>query len=181
MELHIEGQHTEVAPDLQSWIAEHVEALDAPSHDILHARITLVKNERHRRGSDEARVLLTLSGKTLSATRTGDTLEDALYGVMEMIKRELHDFREIRRGIVKEPGPRPRGHIVRIFHDRGYGFIETESHQEVYFHAHSVEGIPFERLHVDMVVDLDIESGNRGPQASRVTPRLLHSPGPIQS
>src|SRR5207342_2196505 len=135
-----------------------------------HARITLVKSERHRRGSDEARVLLTLSGKTLSATRTGDTLEDALYGVMEVIERELHDFREIRRGIVKEPGPRPRGHIVRIFHDRGHGFIETESHQEVYFHAHSVQGIPFENLHVDMVVDLDIEAGNRGPQASRVTP-----------
>jgi CspA family cold shock protein len=180
MELHIEGHHTEVTPDLQSWIAAHVEALDAPYHDILHARMTLVKSERHRHGSDEARVFLSLAGKTLSATRTGDTLEDALYEVMQVIERALQDFRDVRHGIVKEPGPRPRGHIVSLFHDRGYGFIETESHQEVYFHAHSVQGIPFEKLHVDMVVDLDIEAGDRGPQASRVTPRLLHSPGPIQ-
>ena len=180
MELHIEGQHTEVAVDVHSWIAEHLEALDAPHHDILHGRVTLVKSARHRRGSDEAHVLLTLAGKTLSATRTGATLEDALYGVMEVIERELHDFRAMRRGRVKEPGPRPRGHIVSLFHDRGYGFIETESHQEVYFHAHAVQGIPFEKLHVDMVVELDIETGNRGPQASRVTPRLLHSPGPVQ-
>jgi cold shock CspA family protein/ribosome-associated translation inhibitor RaiA len=180
MELHIEGQHTEVAPDLQSWIAEHLEALDAPYHDILHGRVTLVKNERHRQGSDEARVLLSLAGKTLSATRTGDTLQDALYQVMEVIERALYDFRDVRRGIVKEPGPRPRGHIVSLFHDRGYGFIATESHQEVYFHANSVQGIPFEKLHVDMVVDLDIETGHRGPQASRVTPHWLHSPGPLQ-
>ena len=108
MELHIEGQHTEVAPDLHIWITEHLAALDAPYHDIVHARMTLVKSEHHRRGSDEARVLLTLSGKTLSATRTGDTLEDALYGVMEVIERELHDFRDMRRGKAKEPGPRPR-------------------------------------------------------------------------
>lgn len=180
MELHIEGQHTAVAPDLHSWITERLQALDTPYHDILHARLTLVKSERHRHGSDEARVLLSLAGKTLSATRTGDTLEDALHGVMEVIARELHDFRDLRRGRMKEHGPRPRGHIVRLFHDRGYGFIETASHHEVYFHANSVQGIPFEKLHVDMVVDLDIETGNRGPQASRVTPRLLYSPGPLQ-
>jgi cold shock protein len=99
---------------------------------------------------------------------------------MEVIERELHDFRDVRSGIVKAPGPRPRRHIVSIFYDRGYGFIETESHQEVYFHAHSVQRIPFEKRHVDMVVDFDIETGHRGPQASRVTPRLLQSPGPIQ-
>src|SRR6266567_2656869 len=99
MEFQIEGQHTEGAPDLQSWIAEHVDALDAPYHDILHGRVTLVKSARHRRGSDEARVLLTLTGKTLSATRSGDTLEDALYGVLEVIKRELHDFRPRFKGL----------------------------------------------------------------------------------
>ena len=180
MDLQIEGQHTEVASDVHSWITEHLEALDAPYHDILHGRVTLVKSARHRHGSDEARVVLTLAGKTLSATRTGDTLEEALYGVMEVVKRELHDFRAMRRERVKEPGPHPRGHIVSLFHDRGYGFIETESHQEVYFHAHTVQGLPFEKLHVDMVVDLDIETGNRGLQASRVTPRILHSPGPVQ-
>ena len=100
----------------------------------------------------------TLTGKTLSATRTRDTLEDALYGVMEVIERELHDFRDVRRGIVQAPGP-----------------------QEVYFHTHSVQRIPFEKLHVDMVVDLDIETGHRAPQASRMTPRLLQSPGPIEA
>jgi cold shock CspA family protein/ribosome-associated translation inhibitor RaiA len=180
MELHIEGQHTEVAPDMQRWIAERLDALDAPYHDVLHGRVTLVKSERHRRGSEEARVFLSLAGKTLSATRSGETLEDALYAVLKVIEQELHDFRDIRRGRVQASGSGPRGYIVRLFRDRGYGFIETESHQEVYFHANAVQGIPFEKLHLDMVVDLDIETGNRGPQAARVTPRVLQSPGLLE-
>jgi len=45
----------------------------------------------------------------------------------------------------------------------------TTNH-EVYFHAHAMQDIPFEKLAVGMVVDLDIETGNKGPQAARVIP-----------
>ena len=31
---------------MQRWIAERLDALDAPHHDILHGRVTLVKSER---------------------------------------------------------------------------------------------------------------------------------------
>ena len=170
MELQIEAQHTEVEPTLQDWIRARCEALNTPYEDILHARVALVKHPRHLRGSDEARVFLTLSGKTISVTRAGDTIEDALYEVFDVIERELHDFRILRRGVSKDPGPRIRGRIVRLFADRGYGFIETDTHREVYFHANSVHGVPFAKLQVDTVVDLDIEAGHQGPQATRVTP-----------
>jgi cold shock CspA family protein/ribosome-associated translation inhibitor RaiA len=170
MDLHIDAQNIDLGPDLQSWITARLDALNAPDQDILHARVTVVKHVHHLQGSDEARVVLVLSGKTLSATHTGDTIEDALYAVLDVIERELHDFRTVRRGVVKEPGPRPHGRIVRVFPDEGYGFIETEAHREVYFHANAVHGIPFEQLHVNMVVDLDIEAGHAGLQATRVTP-----------
>ena len=170
MELHLDAQHSDLEPDLKAWITERLDALNAPEQDILHARVTVVKHIHHLRGSDEARVMLVLAGKTLSATCTGDTITDALYEVLDVIERELHDFRTVRRGVVKEPGPRPHGRIVRVFPDEGYGFIETEAHREVYFHANAVHGIPFEHLHVNMVVDLDIEAGHAGLQATRVTP-----------
>jgi cold shock CspA family protein len=48
----------------------------------------------------------------------------------------------------------------------------TEAHREVYFHANAVHGIPFEHLQVNMAVDLDIEAGHAGLQATRVTPRF---------
>jgi cold shock CspA family protein/ribosome-associated translation inhibitor RaiA len=176
MEVRIEGRHTQVAPDVQALIRQRLEELNTPHADILHARVTLVKHERHQHGSDEVHMFVTLSGKALSVTRTGDTLDDALYQALQVMSRELHDFRSIRQGTVKTPGPRPRGRIARLFPERGYGFIETESHREVYFHANAVHGLPFERLAVGMTVELDVEAGHAGPQASRVT---LHSP-PIE-
>lgn len=173
MELHIDEQHVNVGPEMRARITQRLEALNTPHEDIVHARVTLLKQTHHRQGSDEARVFLTLPGKTLSATRTGDTLDDAVYQVMDVITRELHDFRSMRQRTVKTPGPRPRGRIVRLFPDRSYGFIETESHRDVYFHAHAVHGIPFEQLTVGMSVDLDIEAGQAGPQATRVTPHNI--------
>lgn len=172
MELQIEGRHTEIEPNVQAWITQRLDTLNTPHDDIIHARVTLLKHERHQKGSEEARLFLSLSGKTLSVTRTADTVDDALYQAFEVMTRELREFRTIRQRGAKTPGPRPRGRIVRLFVDRGYGFIETESHREVYFHANSVHQAPFEKLEVGMTVDLDIEPGHAGPQASRVTPHF---------
>lgn len=46
---------------------------------------------------------------------------DALYAGFDVMERELHDFRSLRRGVSKDPGPRVRGRIIRLFADRGYG------------------------------------------------------------
>jgi ribosomal subunit interface protein len=171
MQIYIEGQHTDIQPALRDWITERFEDLNTPHDDILHARIVLAKATHHIQGADEARVILSLAGKTLNASKTAETLDDAVKAVLDAIVREVQDYRTQRRGVVKEPGPRPRGRIVRLFVDRGYGFIETDARREVYFHAHAVHGIPFEKLEVGMVVALDIESGNKGPQAASV---ILH-------
>jgi ribosomal subunit interface protein len=170
MQIYIEGQHTDISPALRDWITERFEELNTPHDDILHARRVLDKATHHIQGADEARVILALAGKTLTASKTAETLEDAVYAVLDAIGREVQDYRTQRRGVVKEPGPRPRGRIVRLFPERGYGFIETDARREVYFHAHAVHGMPFEKLAVGMVVDLDIETGTKGPQATRVIP-----------
>jgi cold shock CspA family protein/ribosome-associated translation inhibitor RaiA len=170
MELQIEARHTEVDPTLRDWVHARCEALNTPHADIVQARIALVKHPHHLQGSDEAHVVCTLSGKIINVTRAGETLEDALYKVFDVLERELHDFRSVRRRVSKGPGPRVRGRIVRLFADRGYGFIATDTHREVYFHANAVHGIPFAELQVDTVVDLDVEAGHQGPQATRVTP-----------
>ena len=171
MQIEIEGRRTDIEPALQDWITERLEELNGSHDDILHARVAMDKATHHIQGADEARVVLSLAGKTLSASKTAETLDDALNAALHAIGRELQDYRTQRRGVVKEPGPRPRGRIVRLFADRGYGFIETDARREVYFHAHAVHGIPFEKLAVGMVVDLDIEAGKDGPQAARVVPR----------
>jgi ribosomal subunit interface protein len=170
MEIHIEGQHIAIPAALHDWITERLDALNTPQDDIVHARVALEKNQHHQQGADEAHIVLAMTGKTLSVTKTGKTFDEAVNQAFDAITREVRDFRQQRRRVVKEPGLRLRGRIVRIFHDRGYGFAETDAHREVYFHVTSVHGIAFEELDVDMLVDMDIETGDRGPQAAWVTP-----------
>ena len=172
MQVYIEGQHTDIQPELREKITQRIEELNAQHEDIIHARVALDKDTHHQQGVDEVRVTLSLSGKMLTAKKTATNLHDAANAALETIERELKEFRSQRRNVVKEPGPRIRGRIARLFRDRGYGFIDTEVYQEVYFHANSVHGIAFDDLEVGMAMDLEIEVGDKGPQASRITPHL---------
>jgi ribosomal subunit interface protein len=172
MQIEIEGHHTDIQAEMRERITQSLEELNAQHDDITHARVALDKDTHHQQGADEVRIVLSLPGKMLTAKKTGTSLHDAANAALETIERELKEFRDQRQGVVKAPGPRIRGRIVRIFRDRGYGFVETETYQEVYFHANSVHGIPFEELEVGMAMDLEIEAGEKGPQASRITPRL---------
>jgi ribosomal subunit interface protein len=172
MQVFIEGHQTDIQPELRERITQRLEELNLQHEDIIHARVALDKATHHQQGADEVRVILGLSGKMLTAKKTAPNLYDAVNAALETIERELKEFRQQRRGVVKEPGPRIKGRIARVFRDRGYGFLETDTNQEVYFHANSVHGIPFEELEVGMAMDLEIEAGDRGPQASRVTPHL---------
>jgi ribosomal subunit interface protein len=172
MQVYIEGQHTDIQPDLREIITQRLEVLNAQHDDILHARVALDKDTRHQQGADEVRVFLSLPGKMLTAKKTATSLYDAANAALGTVERQLKEFRDQRRGVVKEPGPRIRGRVVRVFRDRGYGFVETETAQEVYFHANAVHGLPFEKIEVGMAMDLEIEAGEKGPQASRITPHL---------
>jgi cold shock CspA family protein len=139
----------------------------------------------HQRGTDEVRVTLSLPGKMLTAKKSATTLYDAVNAALTAVERELKEFRDQRRGVVKEPGPRIRGRILRDFRDRGYGFAETETYQKVYFHANSVHGIAFEALEVGMAMDLEIGAGEKGLQTSRIIPHMPAVPwrrgsGPMQ-
>jgi ribosomal subunit interface protein len=172
MQVYIEGQHTDIQPEMREKITQRLEELNAQHEDIIHARVALGKDTHHQQGVDEVRVTLSLSGKMLTAKKTATNLYDAVNAALETIEREIKEFRNQRRNVVKEPGPRIRGRIARIFRDRGYGFIDTEVYQEVYFHAHAVHGIAFEDIEVGMAMDVEIEAGDKGPQASRITPHL---------
>ncbi len=172
MQVYIERQHIPIQPKLREMLTQRLEELNAQHDDIIHARVALDKDTHHQQGVDEVRIILSLSGKILTAKKVAASLYDAANAALETIERELKEFRDQRRGVVKEPGPRIRGRIVRVFHDRGYGFIETETNHEVYFHANSVHGIAFEALEVGMPMDLEIQAGDKGPQASRITPYL---------
>jgi CspA family cold shock protein len=59
------------------------------------------------------------------------------------------------------------GTIKRLT-DRGFGFIETESGTDMFFHMSNVEGVTFEQLQEGNRVSFEIGQGPKGPRAEQV-------------
>ncbi|HLO84667.1 MAG TPA: HPF/RaiA family ribosome-associated protein [Nostocaceae cyanobacterium] len=65
--------------------------------------------------------------------------------------------------------------VIKLFRDRGYGFLKTLEGREIYFHRHSVLHDEFDRIEIGTGVYFSQEDGEEGPQASTV--RIVDKPG----
>ena len=59
------------------------------------------------------------------------------------------------------------GTIKRIT-DRGFGFIETGSEKDMFFHSSNVEGGGFDSLREGQRVAFEVGEGPKGPRAENV-------------
>jgi CspA family cold shock protein len=55
-----------------------------------------------------------------------------------------------------------QGTIKKLVTDRGFGFIQSETGAELFFHASSVEGESFDALHEGQRVEYTAEQDPRG-------------------
>lgn len=61
------------------------------------------------------------------------------------------------------------GSIKRLT-DKGFGFIETDSGSDLFFHSSAVQGVVFEQLQVGQRVEFAEGRGPKGPRADAVRP-----------
>jgi CspA family cold shock protein len=177
MELHIEGQRIEVSDDLRTIIADRLEKLNTHHGDVIHARVSLVKSSHHQHGSDEARIVLSMTRrKVLQVTKVGKTIEEAIHSSFDALQRELGDYRGKRRELDKQRlktakiGPRLSGKVVQLVPDQGYGFVDIGEDEDVHFVRQAVVGEAFDRLSEGMAVEVDVAEGPGGYEATRVVP-----------
>lgn len=137
----------------------------------------VVVEEPHRRSRQgqkfHVRIDMMVPGKELVVTRTPEQLSQDLYAAIDDAfgdaERVLEEHVRKLQPDMKAHARSPHGKVAKIFHDRGYGFIEDASDgHEVYFHAHSVLDGKFEKLEVGARVRFAEEDGDKGPQASTV-------------
>lgn len=57
---------------------------------------------------------------------------------------------------------------IKKITDKGFGFIEDGSGQDMFFHSSSVEGVQFEELREGQRVSYDVGRGPKGPRAEKV-------------
>ena len=81
MDLKIESRNVGMTPRWQSEIEERIDALQPDHHHITHARVTLTKNPHHKKGEDNAEVLIVLTlppRHTVTARKEAKTFEEAI-------------------------------------------------------------------------------------------------------
>ena len=61
---------------------------------------------------------------------------------------------------------------VKWFNDKkGYGFIESDEHGDVFVHYTAIDGSGFRSLSEGDSVTFEVEQGNKGLQAVKVRPK----------
>ncbi len=61
------------------------------------------------------------------------------------------------------------GTIKRLT-DKGFGFIDTGSDKDLFFHMSNLEGVRFEELYEGQRVSFNAGHGPKGPRAENVKP-----------
>ncbi len=132
--------------------------------------VGMVQRHRHQGKLYNIRLDITVPGGEIVINR--DRHEDvyvAMRDAFDHARRRLEDYARRQRGDVKTHEPESRGRVARLFPAEGYGFIETPTGQELYFHRYNVTHPEFEQIRVgDEVVFLE-EAAAEGLQANRVS------------
>jgi ribosomal subunit interface protein len=157
---------------IEAAIREKAEKLDRFYDRIMSVRAVVgtIQRHHHKGKTYNVRLDITVPGGEIVINR--DKAEDvyvAMRDAFDAARRKLEDFARKQRGEVKLHEPEQRGRIARLFPEEGYGFIETYTGEELYFHRFNVIHPEFEHLAVGDEVTFLVETADEGLQANRVT------------
>jgi cold shock CspA family protein len=169
--------------EIESAIRANAEWLDNYYDRIMSCRVVVDRPHQHHKEGNlyQIRIDLKVPGEELVVKREPGQhtdykkLDILLRDAFDEMRRQLEDHVRRRRGDVKAHETPSHGRVVRLFPESGYGFLETPEGREVYFHRNSVVDANFEDLTAGTEVRFVEELGDKGPQASSLTPVGRHS------
>ena len=191
--LQITFRNMESSEEVKGWVREEANKLDEFHRKITGCRVVVELPNRRRKAGNlyHVRVDLTVPGgemvvkrqpnlrvlpgrverqatKSLEIKVPHKDLRQAINDAFDAMKRRLQDYSRRRRREVKAHEVPPLARVARLFHEQGYGFLETSDGREIYFHKNSVLNSAFDRLTPGSMVSFIEERGEQGPQASTV-------------
>lgn len=176
-EISYKGMHR--SEKLDAYIHERADHLERIARGIVTCRVGIEVAQKNHKIGNPYRMRVEISvptGHDLVAVKER-TDEELLHGlrtlareVFDALEQQVRKTAEKRRGDMKTHGndEQPTALVVRVFRDKGYGFIQTVEGEEYYFHKNSVLHDEFELLEIGTEVRFAEELGREGPQASSV-------------
>jgi ribosome-associated translation inhibitor RaiA len=172
---------------LEARVRERVARLEKAADGIIACRVTVeAPHKQPHRSTVGITIAVSMPGKELVVKRElrhHETRADAyqVVGVaFEALERQIEDYRRINRHEVKAHDGPAYARIVRLYPEQDYGFIETATQFDVYFHRTVVSNDAFDQLAVgsEVLYTLADSEGPMGPQASRV--QLVRGAHPVR-
>jgi ribosomal subunit interface protein len=163
---------------IEARIHKKVAKLDKIYDRVMSCRVAVeTPHRRHHQGKlYHVRVDLTVPGGELVVNREahekqahGDVYV-AIRDAFNAAQRQLLEYVARHKGQIKPRQGPPHGVVAKLFHAEGYGFLETGDGREIFFHRHSVINDGFDRLEIGAEVRFAEEQGDKGAQASTVSP-----------
>jgi cold shock CspA family protein len=161
---------------IESLIRQQAAKLEKVCPHLSSCRIAIEKPHEHARAGNPYRVRIDMRvppSHELVAVRDPldgvlhDSLQTVVLETFRVARRQLKALVDRQRREIKTHD-QPCAIVIRLFPDKGYGFLQTPDGRELYFHGHSVLHGDFARLRVGTAVRFDEEQGDDGPQASTV-------------
>jgi cold shock CspA family protein len=167
---------------IESMIRANADWLENYSEAIMSCRVVVDRPHLHHRDGNfyQLRIDLKVPGDELVVKREpGQHAEAKDIDIMireafDELRRQLQEYGRRRRRDDKTHEPLPHARVEKLFPEGGYGFLETADGREIYFHRNSVVKAKFEELKVGIEVRFVEELGDKGPQASTVSPVGRH-------
>jgi len=180
VDVQISFRGMQTSPAAEAQVRHRAEELAQFSDRISACHVVLEAADRHHQHGRiyHARVDLAVAGGRVVANRepglnhAHEDLHVAIRDAFDAARRRLQDHMRRLDGQTKQHETPSFGRIANLFAERDYGFLETATGDEVYFHRNSVKGNGFSKLQVGERVRyvIDPEGGDQGAQASAVTP-----------
>jgi ribosomal subunit interface protein len=162
---------------IERYVRVRADKLERFSERITGCHVTIETPHRHKQHGRHHRIRIDLvvPGGELVVTRDPDERKDqedlyaSLDAAFDDAQRRLEDYVRTQRGDVKRRAtPARHARVAKLFPYEGYGFLETQEGDEIYFHRNSLVQGSFDRLALGTRVRFVEEAGEKGPQASTV-------------
>lgn len=161
---------------VEARIRQKMTRLERTYERIVACRVVVeTPHRRHIHGKlFHLRIDLTVPGGELVVNRephahhAHEDVYVAVRDAFDAMQRRLRDYLARYHEAPKSREGPPHAVIARLFSD--YGFLEAADGREIFFHRNSVLNNGFDRIEIGTEVRFAEEQGEKGPQASTVTP-----------
>lgn len=171
------------SPDIETFIKERIEEIRDANSPIHECEIMIERTRFFRKSGNPFRIRLAIKNPNVPeivVTRepSGIIMRDPLFTVLSNVfliaRRKLPEHSKHPMGNHEICPKQENGAVVsRIFPYLGYGFLQSISGREVYFHRDNVINGEFTSMEVGTRVWFIEREGEQGPWASSV--QVIHS------